>query len=334
MNKTVFPNITIAIPTFNEEKRIDTCLKSIFRQNYPYKKLEVIVVDDYSQDKTVQIAQKYPIKILYNGAHDGEVGKMIAFKKSKGEFFYYLDADCELKGKDCLKKLIKPLMEDRTLAASFTRNYARKDAPALERYYSMHPTQCDPIYEFFSPSIANTVVEKRGDYQVCEYSLNKIPPAGHCVFRREFLWPLVKNKKKFMELDFLVVLVENGFNRFAYVPQAGVYHHHVSSLVELLKKRSRNVQRVYLPEVEKRKYRWFDLKKPGDLFKIFLWIIYAHLFFPSLIRGIFKSVKYKDWAGLYEPIVTLLVTDVIIFSFLSNKKGRKFIQESLSSINE
>lgn len=324
------PTISIVIPTFNEEKNIKSCLESIFSQNYPHNLLEVIVIDQHSQDRTVSIAKKYPVKILYHRAprSTGEIGKMLGFRKNKSEFFYYLDADCELKQKNCLKQLIKPLVDDKRLAASFTRNYAKSNAPSLERYFCMHPIQCDPIYEFFSPSIASTVIKRKSAYQVCEYSLGKIPPMGHCVFRRKFLWPLVKSRKKFMELDFLVILVENGFNRFAYVPQAGVYHHHVASLIELLKKRLRNIRQVYLSETNKRKYRWFDLKDPEDLFKIFIWIIYAHLFLPALIRGIFKSVKYKTWVGLYEPLVALLVTDTIIFGFLTNPNGRQLIKKA------
>lgn len=326
-----YPNLTIVIPTLNEEARIGSCLDSIFSQDYPKRNLEVIVVDQNSWDRTVAIARKYPVRVLYHYApiSTGELGKMIGFKKSKGEFFYYLDADCELKQKNCLKQLIKPLIEDKTIVASFTRNFAKSNAPSLERYYCMHPIQCDPIYEFFSPSIASTVVIKKKDYQICEYTLNKIPPMGHCVFRKAFLQPLVQNYKKFMELDFLVVLVENGFTKFAYVPQAGVYHHHVHNLKELLKKRSRNLRQVYLSEVDKRKYRWFNLEKPSDLIKIIIWVIYAHLFFPSLIRGIYKSIKYKDWVGLYEPVVASLVTDTIILSFLTSPKGRNFIKKCL-----
>ena len=79
----MFPCISIAIPTYNEEKNIAKCLKSIFKQDYPKKLLEVFVVDDYSRDKTVEIAKKYSIKILYSGAHDGEVGKMIGFKRAQ-----------------------------------------------------------------------------------------------------------------------------------------------------------------------------------------------------------------------------------------------------------
>lgn len=323
------PSISIAIPAYNEEKNIAKCLKSVFKQNYPKEKLEVFVVDDYSNDKTVEIAKRFSVKILYNGAHDGEVGKMIAFKKARGELFYYLDADCELRGSNWLKRMVKPLLEDETIVASFTRNYSKKGIPALERYYNLHPIQCDPIYEFFSPSIAETIVERQRNYQVCEYSLEKIPPAGRCLYRREILLPLVEDKKKFMELDFLVILVEHGYNRFAYVPQAGLYHHHVRNFADLIKKRLRNVRKVYLPEIEKRRYRWFDLSSPKDRLRIFIWIIYAHLIFPATIRGFCKAIKYREPAGLLEAIITPLITDVIIFGFLKDPKGRKLILDGL-----
>ena len=199
------PKITIAIPTFNEEKNIKACLDSIFRQYYPQRLLEVLVVDDYSKDRTVAIAKTYPVEVLYNGSHDGEVGKMIAFKKAKGKYFFYADADFELRGKNWFQKMIQPLEEDKSIVASFTRYYTEPKSSSLEKYYNLHPTQCDSIYEFFSPSIAGTVIEKKKDYQVCSYQDNKIPPTGTCLHRRETLFPLVKDWKKFMELDFLVV---------------------------------------------------------------------------------------------------------------------------------
>lgn len=329
MNKNNLPKITIAIPTFNEEENIKWCLDSIFRQNYPQHLLEVIVVDDYSQDNTVKIAKQYPVKILYNGSHDGEVGKMIAFKKAKGELFYYLDADCELKGKNWFQKMLKPLLEDKTIVGSFTRYATGPKSSSLERYYNLHPTQCDPIYEFFSPSITETIIAQKKDYQICCFSLDKIPPVGRILYRREILYPLIKGMRRFLELDIEVILTEQGYDHFAYVPQAGIYHYHVRNFADLIRKRLRNVQKVYLPEIEKRRYLWFDLRKPRDAIKTIFWIIYAHLFLPALIRGILKSIKYKDWVGLYEPVVTLLATDTIIFGFLTSKKGRVFIKKRI-----
>ena len=49
------------ISTRNEEKNIERCLKSIVSQTY--KNIEIILVDNYSADKTIKIAKKYTNKI-------------------------------------------------------------------------------------------------------------------------------------------------------------------------------------------------------------------------------------------------------------------------------
>jgi glycosyltransferase involved in cell wall biosynthesis len=55
------PSITVAIPARNEDAQLQACLDSILRSSYP--KLEVIVLDDCSADRTPDIIKQY--------AHDG-----------------------------------------------------------------------------------------------------------------------------------------------------------------------------------------------------------------------------------------------------------------------
>lgn len=55
------PDVTVAIPARNEDQQLEDCLHAILASDYP--KLEVIVFDDNSQDKTPQI--------IRNFAHDG-----------------------------------------------------------------------------------------------------------------------------------------------------------------------------------------------------------------------------------------------------------------------
>lgn len=319
------PKISIIIPTFNEEKRIETCLSSIFGQSYPHEKLEVIVVDDKSTDKTIDIVQKFPVKILTSGARHGEISKMIGFKKAIGEFAIYLDADVELMGKRWFQKMLKPLLEDEEIIGSFTRKYTKKTDPPIERYLTFDPLQRDSIYQFFSPSIKEVITEKYTGYFICKYKENKIPPAGRCLYRREKLLKIVSKYKIFLELDFLVLLVRNGYDKFAYVPNAGLYHHHAGSIRELLRKRKYNLEKVYLARKE-RLYKWFDLKDPVDIFKIIVWILYANLIFPSVLVGVYKSIRHKHWAGMYEPVVNLLVTDLLVVSFLNNQKRRNLLK--------
>ncbi len=59
------PSVSIIIPAYNEEKNIAKAIKSILGQNYPKNKLRVIVVDDGSADRTVEIASKFKnVKVI------------------------------------------------------------------------------------------------------------------------------------------------------------------------------------------------------------------------------------------------------------------------------
>lgn len=322
--KNNFPTVSIIIPTFNEKENIKSCLDSIFRQSYPKDKIEVVVVDDKSTDGTLKIVRKYPTRLFISGARHGEISKMVGFKKASGEFAIYLDADVELVGTNWFQKMLKPLLEDKEIVGSFTRKYSKKSDPPLERFLSFDPLQRDSLYQYFSPSVDKTITESRRGYFICEYKEGKIPPAGRCMYRKTKVLDIVSQHEMFLELDFLVLLVRRGFNKFAYVPSAGLHHHHAKSLLQLLKKRKYNLKDVYLTRSE-RLYNWFDLSKATGVFKLLVWIIYANLIIPSLVLGIYKSLKHRDWAGLYEPMVNLLVTDLLLLEAIKDKRSWRLL---------
>jgi glycosyltransferase involved in cell wall biosynthesis len=51
-------SVSVVVITYNEEKNIDDCLKSLINQDYPKEAYEIIVVD-VSNDKTAELASKY-----------------------------------------------------------------------------------------------------------------------------------------------------------------------------------------------------------------------------------------------------------------------------------
>lgn len=328
-----FPKISVVVPTFNEEDNITSCLQSIFKQNYPKEKLEVFVVDDNSTDRTLEKVKKYDVKVIKHNSKDPEVAKKLAFQKSSGDFFIYFDADIHLRGKNWFNEMLKPLLEDKTIAASFTRYYSDSHSTSLERFLNLDPLQLDPIYQYFTPSLYELVLEKRSGYVILSYSPERIPPAGLCLHRKELIAPHLQGARRFLELDLLVDLVEQGNTNFAYVPETGLYHHHVQGFFELMKKRSRNVTSVYLKDNQTRKYRWFNLSTFKGLLKVLLWIVWANLLLPSVIRGLYRSLRCKNMVALYEPFVSLFITDIIVLSFLTNKAGRDLLGRSLFGKN-
>lgn len=86
-------NITVVVPTYNEEKRLEKCLKSIAAQNVTNFTIETIIIDDKSSDQTISIAGKYGATVLISGHRDIEISKNIGLIHTKTELVCFLDAD-------------------------------------------------------------------------------------------------------------------------------------------------------------------------------------------------------------------------------------------------
>lgn len=88
------PSVSIIIPVLNGERYLAECLDSVTLLNYPAEKLEVILVDNGSTDKTLDIASSYDIRVLE--CLDVKVGGVRNFGVSRavGEVVAFLDSDC------------------------------------------------------------------------------------------------------------------------------------------------------------------------------------------------------------------------------------------------
>jgi len=84
------PLVSVVVPTFNSERFLERCLESIRAQTYP--NIEVIVVDNYSTDKTSKIAEKYAHLVLLR---DSERSASVNFGVGHacGMYIYRVDSD-------------------------------------------------------------------------------------------------------------------------------------------------------------------------------------------------------------------------------------------------
>lgn len=86
----ISPLVSVIVTTKNEEKNIKNCLRSIKDQTF--KNIELIVVDNFSEDKTVEIAKKYTIKV-YSKGPERSSQRNFGAKVASGEYLLYPDAD-------------------------------------------------------------------------------------------------------------------------------------------------------------------------------------------------------------------------------------------------
>ncbi len=87
--------ISVVIPTYNGEKTIARAIDSVLSQSYGT--FEILVCDDCSTDKTVQIALKCGCRVFINETRTGgpNKGRNTGIQNAKGEYIAFLDQDDE-----------------------------------------------------------------------------------------------------------------------------------------------------------------------------------------------------------------------------------------------
>lgn len=81
--------ITVILPVRNSEHLIEGCLTSIFNQD----PAEVIVVDGLSTDKTVEIAQRFPVVLISDGGLGVPAARMMGVRAAHNPYLALIDVD-------------------------------------------------------------------------------------------------------------------------------------------------------------------------------------------------------------------------------------------------
>lgn len=107
------PDISIIIPAYNAEKEIVRCIDSILNQTYNC--FEIIIIDDGSTDRTLEICKKYAekdVRILVKSQENKGVSatRNLGLNLSRGKYICFVDADDYL---DCryLEILLKNILK-------------------------------------------------------------------------------------------------------------------------------------------------------------------------------------------------------------------------------
>ncbi len=120
MTNKNMPQVSIILVNLNGAKHLPTCLDSIKQLNYPQEKIEVVVVDNNSKDKSVDILnKKYPdVKVVQNEDNLGFARAVNqGVEVAEGEFVALLNNDMKV-DKDWLTELVKPILEDPELVCT------------------------------------------------------------------------------------------------------------------------------------------------------------------------------------------------------------------------
>lgn len=196
--------VSIIIRTKNEEKWIKHCLTMIFAQSY--KDFEVIIVDNLSDDNTLNIVKRFPVKKIIS-IDDFKPGKAIndGVGVSTGKFIVCLSAHCIPKNKDWLQILIQNFVKNTKLAGVYGRQ--------LPVSFTGDVDKRDLLIVFGK--------DKR--VQKKDYFFHN----ANSMIRKD-IWEKYKFDENVSNIEDRVwgkKIIESGY-QIIYEPDAPVYHHH------------------------------------------------------------------------------------------------------------
>lgn len=132
------PSVTVAIPARNEDDQLEACLQTVLASDYP--KLEVIVLDDCSHDRTPEIVRQY--------AHDGVrfipgqepsdnwLAKNQAYDKlaeaASGEIILFCGVDVRFGGRSIRQLVTALVRKDKTMASVLPLNTEMQRPPFVQ----------------------------------------------------------------------------------------------------------------------------------------------------------------------------------------------------------
>jgi rhamnosyltransferase len=129
------PPITVVIPTLNAGPGFAACLERVLAQksDLPF---DVVIVDSGSTDETLAIAARFPLRLqrIPRATFNHGLTRNAGLALAGGRVGVLLVQDAWPANDQWLAALVTPLLSDDRLAAAYSRQLPRPDAPTLVRY--------------------------------------------------------------------------------------------------------------------------------------------------------------------------------------------------------
>lgn len=328
---TKIPSISIVIATYNSTRTIERCLKSIQGQVYPKHKIEIIVADGGSTDKTVEIAKQFGAKVIAidPAKQNAEYNKSIGIKNAKNELLAMIDHDNILPHPQWLSKMVRPFVEHAEIVGVETLRYAYDPREGvLDRYFALFGTG-DPFvwylgradrlsYMFDRYNLAGEIVFD-GDYYIVRFAIDRIPTIGANGFivRRAILMKYAQaTPGKYFDMDVNVDLITKGFDTYAFVDDAILHLTGYGNIWSYLKRRMLFMNQYHMGEksLERKRVRRYEIFTKKELWHLVLAIFYCVTLVVPFYDSCRGFLKIRDKAWFLHPLMG--VGFVFIYSWV------------------
>lgn len=306
------PKVSFLIPTLNSQKVLEACLKSIDAQDYPKDKIEVIVADGGSDDRTLLIAQKYGATVVPNPLKTAESGKVVALRQATGDLVALVDSDNELPHSLWLQNMVKPLVEHPEAVGSEPWAYTLRPSDGFITRYCALMGMNDPLVYFLGNydrlnALTNKWTEishseqDYGGYVLATFGKAGIPTIGAngTLFRTDFLKEHAKGDYLF-DIDILAeTLDKTGEVKFIKVKEGIIHSYCESDVRKFATKQSRRVKDfLYHKHMGNRSYPWNKVNYYGYLKFILACVTVVPLIWQTFV-GYYRK---KDSAWFFHVL--------------------------------
>ncbi len=319
-----FPEVSFVVCTYstkNYETKylIKKCLDSIFAQDYPKERFEVICVDGGSDAAAIDLIKKYPVNLVRNKKRFPEgcgMGKAQGVAAAFGEIIAFVDQDNELIGKNWLRNMVAPLENPEILGCDCRLLVNKKD-PAINRYLSLVGT--DPFAAYRSIhgilGFGTARLEDRGDYFVYDNSLaDFVVAGGNCFLIRKRLLDEIGGYTK--DVDVMYKLAKMNLTKFAIPKSPRTHHRTATSFFIFFKKK-------FLWSLHKSadsgnyEFSWAP-KTTAEWNKLLRYVSAGLLVAPNIPFALERYFKSGESAWLLHPLAVFLSICIIGIAALSS----------------
>jgi len=321
------PKVSFVVCTFNCRDYAERCFESIRKQNYPQNKVEIVVVDSYSTDGTIEIAKKFKANLILTkirGYMEGKgMPKSMGCEKAKGDIIFTLDSDNSLVEKNWIRNMIYPLITNNKIDYCICRMKVIKSDSLTNQYLSLVGTDPFAIYSSFDPRISMHLIslEDKGKYVIYNNKADNFLITGgyYLGFRKETLKNLGGYSR---DVDVAYSLAEKEGGALIAIPKETHVHHLITtSLFDFIKKKRKWGKYYFTSGNAERKFEWTN--GAGKKAR-FVWEVIKNLTFVlPFLFSLYLTVRDRQPVWLLHAPVKWLTTAAYIFAFLEVKLGKK-----------
>ena len=312
------PTLSIITPGLNCENVLEECYSRIVGQNYPDNNIEMLLIDGGSTDRTKEVATRFGARIIDGGYPENqEARRYIGVLSAKNDILVYIDSDNFISGKNWLKKMVQPFLEDSAIIATQPLRYEYKEKQTvMNRYFALFGVN-DPVAFYLKKADklpwyeerwnqSGDILYENDDYYKIRFNVNSLPTVGSNGFfiRKNVVEKLQWNPEQFMHIDVIYDLVKIGFNNFGIVKTA-IIHNTAETFRTAIKKRMNYMKLHHYKLAKYRRYKVFDVNKNEDVRNLVKFVIFACTFIRPFYDSLRGFVKVQDIAWFIHPFICL-----------------------------